>query len=149
MRKILILSHPLSNTDNAPSLQIIIPHNEVNRKNDIYVVVLSEKNCVCPENYWIAIASTVVETQKPLTELDIVSKITGTPLDEFTWIVESFSPTSDGSNDNVFISKSYDSTSHFESVCEDVKDIYFRITGNPLKVEGKVAASNSTDDECT
>ena len=27
----------------------------------------------------------------------------------------------------VFISKSYDATSHFETTCEDIKDIYKRI----------------------
>lgn len=147
VRKILILSHPLANTNNAPSLQIIIPHKELSRKNDIYVVVLSEKNCVCPENYWLAIASTIVETDKPLMELDPVTRIVGTPLDEFTWILDVFSPISDGTEDNIFISKSYDSTSHFESICDDVKDMYKRITGKDLKVEGKVARFDEDDED--
>ena len=32
----------------------------------------------------------------------------------------------------VFISKSYDATSHFETTCEDVLDLYKKITGEPF-----------------
>ena len=32
----------------------------------------------------------------------------------------------------VFISTSYDATTHFETTCEDVIDIYERITGQPF-----------------
>ena len=49
-----------------------------------------------------------------------------------------YEPKSDGKSDQIFISKSYDATSHFETVCSDVKDIYQRVTGAELKVEGKV-----------
>ena len=42
---------------------------------------------------------------------------------------------SDGTQDHVFISKSYDAQSHFESVYEDVVSIYRRITGTDLKLQ--------------
>lgn len=29
----------------------------------------------------------------------------------------------------IFISRSYDATTHFESTCDDIKDIYSRMTG--------------------
>lgn len=45
-------------------------------------------------------------------------------------------PLDDGTKDKVFISKSYDATSHFETTTDDVKDIYHRCTGEELKVEG-------------
>jgi Rab GDP dissociation inhibitor len=41
-------------------------------------------------------------------------------------------PIEDGKQDNVYISRSYDATSHFETVCEDVHDMWRRITGEPL-----------------
>lgn len=47
-----------------------------------------------------------------------------------------YEPTDDGTGDNVFVSKSYDASSHFESTTDDVKDIYRRATGEELKVEG-------------
>lgn len=49
-----------------------------------------------------------------------------------------YEPAKDGVEDGLFISKSYDASSHFESVCQDVKSIYKRVTGEELKVEGKV-----------
>lgn len=47
-----------------------------------------------------------------------------------------YEPLEDGTKDNIFISKSYDATSHFETTTDDVKDIYARATGEELKVEG-------------
>lgn len=44
-------------------------------------------------------------------------------------------PIEDGKQDNVYISRSYDATSHFETVCDDVKDIWQRITGGPLELK--------------
>lgn len=41
-------------------------------------------------------------------------------------------PIEDGKQDNVYISRSYDATSHFETVCDDVHDMWRRITGEPL-----------------
>ncbi|KXX77359.1 Rab GDP-dissociation inhibitor, partial [Madurella mycetomatis] len=46
-----------------------------------------------------------------------------------------YAPVEDGTKDNVFISKSYDATSHFETTTDDVRDIYRRITGKELVVE--------------
>jgi Rab GDP dissociation inhibitor len=43
----------------------------------------------------------------------------------------------DGTNDQVFISRSYDATSHFETVCDDVHDLWKRITGEPLILKKK------------
>ena len=32
----------------------------------------------------------------------------------------------------IYISKSYDATTHFETCCEDIMDLYQRITGEKL-----------------
>lgn len=47
-----------------------------------------------------------------------------------------YEPIDNGHKDNLFISKSYDAQSHFETTTDDVKDIYHRATGEELKVEG-------------
>jgi Rab GDP dissociation inhibitor len=49
-------------------------------------------------------------------------------------------PLDDGKQDNVFISRSYDATSHFETVCDDVHDIWKRITGEALVLKKKADA---------
>jgi Rab GDP dissociation inhibitor len=47
-----------------------------------------------------------------------------------------YEPVEDGTKDNIFISKSYDATSHFETTTDDVQDIYRRLAGEELVVEG-------------
>jgi Rab GDP dissociation inhibitor len=56
----------------------------------------------------------------------------------FVDIKDIYEPVDDGTKDGIFVSKSYDATSHFETTCVDVKSIYKRLTGNDLKIEGKV-----------
>ncbi|CAK7262849.1 Rab GDP dissociation inhibitor alpha [Sporothrix epigloea] len=138
LRAICILKHPLANTNESDSCQLIIPQSQVGRKNDIYVACVSSAHNVCPKGYWIAIVSTIAETsanhhlelQPGLDRLGkIEEQFMGTP-------VPLYEPIESGTNDNIFISKSYDATSHFETTTDDVKDIYRRCTGQELVVEG-------------
>ena len=48
-----------------------------------------------------------------------------------------YEPLESGGQDKIFISKSYDATSHFETTTEDVRDIYRRAEGEELKVEAR------------
>ena len=41
-------------------------------------------------------------------------------------------PTSDGAEEKIFVSKSYDATTHFETVSKDALDLYRRYAGEPL-----------------
>ena len=43
-----------------------------------------------------------------------------------------YRPTSSGEADNIFITRSYDATSHFETVVEDVQDVWHRVIGSDL-----------------
>lgn len=52
-------------------------------------------------------------------------------------------PTDNGLESQLFITKSYDATSHFETASEDVLDIYKRITGEALDLN----IEPSDDDE--
>jgi Rab GDP dissociation inhibitor len=49
-----------------------------------------------------------------------------------------YEPSEDGKSDNIFVTRSYDATSHFETVVQDLKDVYQRYSGNPLSVDKKV-----------
>lgn len=138
VRAICILKHPLANTNDSDSCQLIIPQSQVGRKNDIYVACVSSAHNVCPKGYWIAIVSTIAETsanhhlelQPGLDRLGkIEEQFMGAP-------IPLYEPVTDGKEDNIFISKSYDATSHFETTTDDVKDIYRRCTGEELVVEG-------------
>ena len=56
----------------------------------------------------------------------------------FVTVSDIYKPKDNGINEQVFVSKSYDASSHFESVCKDVKRIYKNLTGKDLNVEGMV-----------
>lgn len=75
-----------------------------------------------------------------------------------------FEPLESGVEDNIFISKSYDATSHFETTTgiiilpsllsiiltyplDDVKDIYRRAEGEELVVEGLREGTNLVGEE--
>ena len=54
-------------------------------------------------------------------------------------IAELYEPIDDGTKTDL-LSKSYDASSHFESTTDDVKDIYFRITGKPVELKKRPTA---------
>ena len=47
----------------------------------------------------------------------------------FITVSDYYEPTDNGANSQVFISTSYDATTHFETTCLDVLDIFKRGTG--------------------
>jgi len=122
---------------------------------DIYIAIVSSAHNVCPKGYYIAIVSTIAESssnhhlelQPGLDRLGkIEEKFMGSP-------IPLYEPLESGRNDNIFISKSYDATSHFETttgtipqsrnsipfsdlLADDVRDIYRRAEQEELIVEG-------------
>jgi RAB protein geranylgeranyltransferase component A len=84
---------------------------------DIYIAMVSSAHNVCPKGYYVAIVSTIAETSanhhlelEPGFERlgEIEEKFMGPP-------IPLYAPIDDGKKDNIFISKSYDPTSHFET----------------------------------
>ena len=138
IRIICLLNHPIPNTGDSDSVQLIIPQNQVARKHDIYIACISHAHSVCAKDYYVAIVSTVVETSNPEKECEPALALLGPIVEKFVSIKDIYIPKNDGKEEGIYISKSYDATSHFETACEDVKSIYQRLTGLELKVEGKV-----------
>lgn len=135
IRAMCFLAHPIPNTDDGDSVQIIIPQNQVKRKHDIYIACVSAAHNVASKGHYLAIVSTIIETDAPHIELEPAFKLLGPRVDTLMGIAELYEPIEDGTKDHVYISKSYDASSHFESTTDDVRDIYFRITGKPLVVQ--------------
>ena len=111
--------------------------------------MVSSTHNVCPKGYYIAIVSTIaenesnhhIELQAGLDRLGrIEEKFMGPP-------IPIYEPIDSGAKDNVFISKSYDASSHFETMTEDVRDIYERAEGEELVVEGLKAGQQLVADE--
>lgn len=129
VRCICLLNHPISRTKDALSTQIIIPQKQVNRNSDIYVSVVSYTHQVAAKHWFIAMVSTTVETDCPEKEikpgLDMLTPIQ----QKFITVNDVYEPKENGLESQLFISKSYDATSHFETTCQDVLDIFRRGTG--------------------
>lgn len=79
--------------------------------------MVSSAEMVCPKGYYIAIVSTIAETdanhhmelQPGFDRLGkIEEKFMGKP-------IALYEPLESGKTDNIFISKSYDASSHFET----------------------------------
>lgn len=132
VRAICIMNHPIPNAADAASCQVIIPQNQVSRKNDIYVCQISNTHQVSTKGFYLAIVATIVETDNPEAELNPGLQILGPILQKFVSVDDLKVPMDDGLSSKVFISKSYDASTHFESTCKDVLDIYQRIMGEPF-----------------
>lgn len=134
IRCMCLLRHPIPNTSDADSVQLILPLNQINRKNDIYVACVSSAHNVVPSGMWLAIVSTMLEGNgsNPETEIQAALKLLGPIEEKVSYVSDMYEPVDDGRASHVFVSKSYDATSHFQSVSADVRDIYKRVTGNDL-----------------
>lgn len=124
IRCICLMDHPIPNTNNALSCQIIIPQKQVDRKSDIYISLVSYTHLVASKGWFIALVSTTVETNNPEAEILPGLKLLGPIKQKFVTVSDLYKPKDDGSASQVFVSQSFDATSHFETTCIDVLDIY-------------------------
>jgi len=137
VRAICIMSHPIPNTDNAHSAQIILPQKQIGRRSDIYVFCCSYAHNVAPNGKWLAFVSTTVETTNPEAELAAGMALLG-PVDEkFIMVQDVHEPLEAGEKDKCYISKGYDPTTHFETTVDDVLELYKRMTGKDLDLDSK------------
>ncbi|OSX69312.1 hypothetical protein BU14_1626s0001 [Porphyra umbilicalis] len=151
VRRYCLLSGPPPNTRDATSCQIILPASSVSppRTHDIYVLVLSDAHKVCPSGKYLALVSTTVEGAAPSDDLEAVAaqlqpgvNLLGEVLDSFVVVDDALAPKGDGSADGVFVSRSYDASTHFESTVVDVLDMYKRMFGKELDLSATAAAAS-------
>lgn len=129
IRCICLMDHPIPNTKDALSTQIIIPQKQVNRKSDIYVSLVSYTHQVAAKGWFVGMVSTTIETEDPVSEIKPGIELLGPIKQKFVIYSDYFEPTDDGLQSQIFISASYDATTHFETTCLDVLDIFRRGTG--------------------
>jgi Rab GDP dissociation inhibitor len=129
VRAICILDHPIPNTKDVASCQIIVPQKQVNRKYDIYVSCVSSTHMVSNKGFYLALVATTVETSNPEAELRPGLDLLGPIKEKFVSVADQLEPIDPGTANQVFVSKTYDPTTHFETTCIDVLDIFRRATG--------------------
>jgi Rab GDP dissociation inhibitor len=137
VRSICILGAPIPHTKNqagepALSCQIILPQRELKRKNDVYIMMVSWAHNIAAKDKYVCIVSTVVETANPEQELAPAYKLLGPILEKFVDVSEVRLPVDDGTKDSVFVTATYDPTSHFEDASVEVLKMWKTITGEDL-----------------
>ncbi|WKX88426.1 hypothetical protein Q1695_008230 [Nippostrongylus brasiliensis] len=83
---------------------------------------------VTPKGWFVAMVSTTVETNNPEAEILPGMQLLGTITETFISVSDVYEPTDFGHESQIFISRSYDPTTHFETTCKDVLDIFQRGT---------------------
>ena len=144
IRTICILNHPVKGLEVPDSAQIIIPQKQVGRKNDIYVSIMGNTHQVVAKGKYVAIVSTTVETATPAKEVEPGLALLDARVTQFDNIADTFEPATDGSKSKVFITASYDASSHFESTTNEVLRMYKAITGEELDLS-KASAAEVTE----
>jgi Rab GDP dissociation inhibitor len=114
IRAICLLDHPIPETNNATSVQIIIPAKQLDRHSDTYISMVSFNHLICAKGIYVAMVSTTVETDDPTQELQPALELLGPVLDMFVSVSTLFDPLEDGKASGLWITKSYDASSHFE-----------------------------------
>lgn len=137
IRCICLLGAPIpdcKNKDGGPALscQIIIPQKQMKRKNDIYVMMVSWDHCIAAKEKYVAIVSTVVETANPEKEIEPALNLLGPILDKFVQVSEIKVPTDNGLTDQVYVTATYDPTSHFEDTTAEVLNMWKTLSGTDL-----------------
>lgn len=79
--------------------------------------------------------STLVESDKPEAEIQVAIDLLGGILDMFVSVSTVFEPLESGKSSNIWITKSYDPSSHFEDASDNILQIYEDLTGEKLSMD--------------
>ncbi|CAF4468835.1 unnamed protein product, partial [Rotaria magnacalcarata] len=131
IRAICLLRHPVNVGSNASP--------------DIYVCCMAQTNMVTPKDWYVALVSTTVETSNPEAEIRPGLALLEPIYQKFVSVSDLYEPIEDGTTSRLFISSSYDATTHFESTCIDILDVYRRYMGEPFDFS-KVTRGLDADD---
>ena len=94
--------------------------------------MVSFAHAVCAKDLFIAIISATVETQNPEAEIAPARELLGSVREMFVKVSELYEPTNNSEAESLYITKSYDATSHFGTSDIDVLAIYEKIVGEKL-----------------
>lgn len=79
--------------------------------------------------------STTVETDSPEEEIQPAIDLLGPILDMFVSVSVTYDPLEDGKSSNLWITKSYDPSTHFEIASVDILETYEKIVGEKLDLD--------------
>lgn len=82
--------------------------------------MVSSSHQICAKGIYVAIISATVETANPEEEIAPAVGLLGDVLEMFVSVSNVYEAAQDGSDSNLWITSSYDATSHFESASEEI-----------------------------
>lgn len=94
--------------------------------------MVSYSHLICAKGIYVVSISTTIETANPMEEIQPAINLLGPILDMFVSESTLYDPLEDGKSSNLWISKSYDPSSHFEVASTDILEIYEKIVGEKL-----------------
>jgi Rab GDP dissociation inhibitor len=94
--------------------------------------MVSYSHLICAKGIYVVSISTTIETANPMEEIQPAINLLGPILDMFVSETTLYDPLEDGKNSNLWISKSYDPSSHFEIASNDIHTMYEKIVGEKL-----------------
>ena len=94
--------------------------------------MVSAAHNVCRQGLYLVICSATVETNDPQSELKPAMDLIGPTLDVFIQISELHEPKNNSKAEGLFVTSSYDATSHFETAGQQILDMYEEIAGEKL-----------------
>eukprot|EP00834_Sanchytrium_tribonematis_P004099 NODE_184_length_13742_cov_0.550539.p11 type:complete len:116 gc:universal NODE_184_length_13742_cov_0.550539:11635-11982(+) len=111
------------------------------------------KHNVAKDGYYIAIVSTVLEHATDVAgaekEIEQGLKLLGPIHQKFVFINDLLEPnyikSSELKRNGLFISNSFDATSHFETVCQDVLRLYKEVMGKELHLKSWEELAKQTE----
>ncbi|WOH04855.1 hypothetical protein DCAR_0624267 [Daucus carota subsp. sativus] len=146
-RAICIMNHPIPDTNDSHSAQVILPQKQLNRSSDMYLFCCSYSHNVVPKGKYIAFVCAEAETDNPETELKPGIDLLGPVEEIFYDTYDRYEPTNNHAEDGCYISTSYDATTHFTSTVEDVLEMYTKITGKALDLSVDLSAASAAQEE--
>ena len=135
IRRICLMNHPIPDTNNCDSCQIIIPQSQIGKKNDIYILQLGYGHCVCKKGYYIIFISTFDDETEINSQLAPAMEIIGSTLECLDKVYTYYEPIDKSFNDNIYISNSLMPQSHFENDFDDIIDEFQKITETKLQFD--------------
>ena len=85
--------------------------------------MVSYSHLICAQNMYVAMVSTTVETNSPEKEIETAISLLGPILEMFVSVSDNYEPINDGKNTGLWITSSYDASSHFEIASNDILEI--------------------------
>ncbi|KAM0941329.1 putative GDP dissociation inhibitor [Dioscorea sansibarensis] len=103
-RAICIMSHPIPDTYDSHSVQIILPQKQLGRKSDMYLFCRSYSHNVATKGKYIAFVSTEDESDSPETELKPGISLLG-PVDEIFFDIYNRYESTNNPDDDIALSQ--------------------------------------------